>query len=80
MDAQMNIVEVSFNHDTVNLRLRLTKDSRYDKTPWRFSMTLGWLPDSAPEQAWRAASTNEQVTRQESTRQQLLKGSDLRGL
>lgn len=80
MDPQMNIVEVSFRQAPVNLRLWLAKDARYAKTPWRISLTLGWLPDSPPEQAWRATSASEQIALQESTRKQTLQDADLRGL
>jgi len=80
MDAQMNVVEVSFKDPSYSLCLRLTKDMHNDEAMWRFSMTLGWLPDSAPEQAWRKASATEQIVELEGTRQQLLKKSDLRGL
>jgi dTDP-D-glucose 4,6-dehydratase len=80
MDPQMNVVEVSLRQAAVNLRLWLAKDSRYAKTPWRISMTLGWLPDSPAEQAWRATSANEQIALQENARKQTLQDSDLRGL
>jgi hypothetical protein len=80
MDAQMNVVEVNFKDPSYNLCLRLTKDMHNGKAMWRFSMTLGWLPESAPEQAWRKASASEQVAELQGTRQQLLKKSDLRGL
>lgn len=80
MDPQMNIVEVSLRQAAVNLRLWLAKDSRYANTPWRISLTLGWLPDSAPEQAWRATSSGEQIALQQSVRKQTLQDADLRGL
>ena len=80
MDPQMNIVEVSLRQAAVNLRLWLAKDSRSAKTPWRISLTLGWLPDSTPEQAWRATSSNEQIALQQSVRKQTLQDADLRGL
>lgn len=80
MDAQMNIVEVNFNQAPYNLRLRLTQDPNEGEKMWRFSMTLGWLPESAEEQAWRAKAVNEQVAGQQGSQQQLLKDADVRGL
>jgi hypothetical protein len=80
MDGQMNIVEVSFKELPYNLRLRLTKDLRDGKDMWRFSMTLGWLPDSGQAQAWKAVSAEEQIAARQGAGQQLLKRSDVRGL
>jgi len=80
MDAQMNIVEVNFNQAPHNLRLRLTQDNRAGESMWRFSMTLGWLPESAEEQAWRTKSVNEQIAGRRSGKDMLLKESDIRGL
>ena len=80
MDARMNIVEVDFNESPYSLRLRLTQDLHDGKDMWRFSMTLGWLPESSPAQAWRDVSADEQVAVRKDAGQQLLKKSDLRGL
>jgi hypothetical protein len=80
MDAQLNIVEVNFNSAPYNLRLRLTEDQREGEKMWRFSMTLGWLPGSAEEQAWRDLAVDEQIAEKLDTRQELLKKSDVRGL
>jgi len=80
MDARMNIVEVNFNQAPHNLRLRLTKEHRDGESMWRFSMTLGWLPESAEEQAWRGKAVKEQVSGQQGSQQQLLQDSDVRGL
>ncbi len=80
MDAQMNIVEVDFNGAPYNLRLRLTPDLHDGKNLWRFSMTLGWSPESSQAQAWRDVSAREQIAVRNDAGQQLLKQSDLRGL
>lgn len=80
MDARMNIVEVNFDESPYNLRLRLTQDLHDGRNTWRFSMTLGWLPDSSQAQAWRDASANEQTAARKDAGQQLLKQSDQRGL
>jgi hypothetical protein len=80
MDAQLNIVEVNFNSAPYNLRLRLTEDQREGEKMWRFSMTLGWLPGSSEEQAWRDLAVDEQIAEKLDTRQELLKKSDVRGL
>ena len=79
-DSQLNVVEVSFRDGSYNLLLRLTKDSREGKAMWRFAMTLGWLPDSAPERAWRETSATEQMSELKGLRQQLLEKADVRGL
>jgi hypothetical protein len=80
MDAQLNIVEVNFNSAPYNLRLRLTEDQREGEKMWRFSMTLGWLPGSPEEEAWRSQAVDEQIAEKLGTRQELLKKSDVRGL
>lgn len=80
MDARMNVVEVGFSRSPHNLRLRLSEDRRDGRPMWRFSMVLGWLPDSAEGAAWNAASAREQATMKNAERQQLLERSDLRGL
>lgn len=80
MDAEFNIVEVSFNSPPHNLRLNLVKDNRDGKAMWRFSMTLGWLPGSDEETAWRDRSVSELATVSSDRTQQLLKESDTRGL
>lgn len=80
MDARLNIVEVNFNEAPYNLRLQLTEDLHESKNMWRFSMTLGWLPDSSQARAWRNRSADEQVGVKKGADQQLLDGSDLRGL
>jgi hypothetical protein len=80
MDAQLNIVEVNFNSAPYNLRLRLTEDQREGEKMWRFSMTLGWLPGSSEELAWRDLAVDEQIAEKLDTRQELLKKSDVRGL
>lgn len=80
MDAHMNVVEVNFNDAPYNLRLRLTEDRHDGQSMWRFSITLGWLPGTPEEAAWRDTSVNEQVAANQDTRQELLKKSDVRGL
>lgn len=80
MDPRMNIVEVSFNGPPYNLRLHLTRDVHDGKNLWRFSMTLGWLLDSPPFQAWKTLSANEQSAGRKDAGQELLKQSDVRGL
>jgi hypothetical protein len=80
MDARMNIVEVSFNESPHNLRLQLTPDFHDGRNMWRFSMALGWLPDSPQARAWRNLSAAEQVAVKKDSDQQLLRESDIRGL
>lgn len=80
MDARMNVVEVNFNSAPYNLRLRLTEDQHEGEQMWRFSMTLGWLPGSPEEEAWRNQAVDEQIAEKLDTRQELLKKSDVRGL
>jgi hypothetical protein len=43
-------------------------------------MTLGWLPGSPEEEAWRNQAVDEQIAEKLDTRQELLKKSDVRGL
>ncbi len=80
MDARMRIVEVSFHQPPYNLQLRLAADVRSGKGMWRFSMALGWLPDSAEAKAWQQASGREQTAVRKADDQVLLKQSDVRGL
>lgn len=80
MDARMNIVELNFDGPPYNLRLRLAADPRDGKSMWRFSMTLGWSPDSSQAQAWKELAANEQAAARRDAGQQALKQSDLRGL
>ena len=80
MDAELNVIEVNLNNDPHNLRLSLAKDTHQGEPMWRFSMTLGWLPDSPEESKWRELSLEEQVAAKLGNRQQLLEDSDTRGL
>jgi hypothetical protein len=80
MDPQMNIVEVSMRQLPHNLRLRLTRDNHNGETKWRFSMTLGWVPESAAEVAWRDQSVDEQMAGRKDAQKGLLDEADVRGL
>jgi hypothetical protein len=80
MDSDMRIVEVNLDEPPYNLRLQLTEDEREQKSMWRFSMALGWLPDAQPARAWRTRSRDEHLATREGSREQLLKDADLSGL
>ncbi|MGI9308382.1 MAG: hypothetical protein ACR2P6_03900 [Gammaproteobacteria bacterium] len=80
MDAQLRIREGNVDNPPHNLRLRLTKDNRDGKPMWRFSMTLGWMPDNAQEQAWKNQAIREQGSGEKYNRQKVLEGADTRGL
>jgi hypothetical protein len=80
MDAQLRIVEVNFDKAPHNLRVRIGRDQREDVVMWRFSMTLGWLPGIAEEQAWRNLAAREQDAGEQKNRQEVLERADTRGL
>jgi hypothetical protein len=80
MDARMNIVEVSFDEPPYTLVLRIAEDRHDGKAMWRFSMSLGWMPDSAQDRAWREQSVREQGLAKQDAGRQLLEKADLRGL
>ena len=80
MDATLRIVEVNFDKLPYNLKLRLERDTHEGRDMWRFSMGLGWQPDSKEWQAWQDMSVKEQTAVNATDREQLLKDSDVRGL
>jgi hypothetical protein len=80
MDANMHIVEVNLDRPPYNLRLRLTEDKAQEDNKWRFSMMLGWQPDSAEQWAWREKAIKEQEAEQGQSREQQLEKADTRGL
>ena len=80
MDARMHLVEVSFDKPPYNLRLHLAPAIHDGKDMWRFSMTLGWSPDSPQARTWSKLSADEQVAAKKGADQTLLRQSDLRGL
>jgi len=80
MDADLRVVEVNLDRPPYNLWLRLNEDGHNGENMWRFSMTLGWLPDSEEALAWRDISRSQHITSQEEGRKQLLEEADLRGL
>jgi hypothetical protein len=80
MDNDLRIVEVNLDERPYNLRLQLTEDKRHEQDMWRFSMTLGWMPEAQPARAWRNMSRNEHLAMREGGREQILEDADLRGL
>ncbi len=80
MDNDLRIVEVNLDERPYNLRLQLTEDKRHEQDMWRFSMTLGWMPEAPPARAWRNMSRNEHLAMREGGREQILEDADLRGL
>lgn len=80
LDAHMDIVEVNFHKPPYEIRLWVTEDMQNGKKTWRFSMSLGWSPESSQALAWRNLAADEQVAASRGSAQQLLKESDLRGL
>ncbi len=80
MDANFRIVEVSFDKVPYKLKLRLERDTHEGRDMWRFSMGLGWQPNSKEWQAWQDMSDAEQSAKSAAEREQLLEDSDVRGL
>ena len=63
-----------------NLKLRLALETHEGRDMWRFSMGLGWQPESKGWQAWQDMSEAEQIAKNRAEREQLLEDSDVRGL
>lgn len=80
MDASLRIVEVNLDKAPYNLKLRLGRDAHEGREMWRFSMGLGWQPNSKEWQAWQDMSDAEQSAKSAAEREQLLEDSDVRGL
>jgi hypothetical protein len=80
MDADLRIVEVNFDKAPYNLQLRLVPDEHEGRNMWRFSMGLGWQPNSKEWLAWQEISATELSARKSTEREQILEDSDVRGL
>ena len=80
MDANLRIVEVSFDKAPYSLQLRLVSDEHEGRNMWRFSMSLGWQINSKEWLAWQNMSATQQAAEKTTERNQLLKDSDVRGL
>lgn len=80
MDASMRIVEVSLDKAPHSLLLRIVRDRHQGREMWRFSMGLGWQPDTREQLSWQGMSTAQQAEQKAAAREQLLKDPDLRGL
>ena len=80
MDASSRIVEVNFDKAPYNLRLRLVRDEHEGSNMWRFSMGLGWQPNTDEGQAWQDISTTQRSAAVETEREQILENADVRGL
>ncbi len=80
MDSNLRINEVNLDRQPYNLRFRLDEEEIDGKPQWRFSMTLGWLPDSKEAQAWNNMVNTQRRAVIEQDRQKMLDSSDLTGL
>lgn len=80
LDANMNVVEVNLDKQPYNLRMQLTEGRRGEKTKWRISMTLTWLPNTREAEAWKDLSRTQRITAQQKKREALLEEADTRGL
>jgi hypothetical protein len=80
MDASMRIVEVNLDKAPYNLLLRIVHDRHEGREMWRFSMGLGWQPDTREWLSWQSMSAAQQAEQKAAAREQLLKDPDLRGL
>jgi hypothetical protein len=80
MDASSRIVEVNFDKAPYNLRLRLVRDEHEGSNMWRFSMGLGWQPNTDEWQAWQDISTTQRSAAVATEREQILENADVRGL
>jgi hypothetical protein len=80
MDASLRIVEVNFDKAPYNLQLRLVRDEHEGRNMWRFSMGLGWQPNSKEWLAWQNMSATQQSAEKTTERKQILEDSDVRGL
>ena len=80
MDATMRIVEVNLDKAPYKLTLRLGRELRDGHDMWRFSMGLGWQPNSSEWLAWQELAETEQATQLAIERKQILEDSDARGL
>ena len=76
----MNVVEVNLDKQPYNLRMQLTEGRRGEKTKWRISMTLTWLPNTREAEAWKDLSRTQRITAQQKKREALLEEADTRGL
>jgi len=80
MDAQFNLVEVSFDKAPYNLKLRLAQEEHDGRSMWRISMGLGWDRESQQWDAWQDQAATEHTATRTSEHEQLLDNSDIRGL
>jgi hypothetical protein len=80
MDASSRIVEVNFDKAPYNLRLRLVRDEHEGSNMWRFSMGLGWQPNTDEWQALQDISTTQRSAAVATEREQILENADVRGL
>jgi hypothetical protein len=80
MDASLRIVEVNFDKAPYNLQLRLVSEEHEGRNMWRFSMGLGWQPNSKEWLAWQNMSATQLSYEKATEREQILEDSDVRGL
>lgn len=80
MDANLRIVEVNFDKTPYNLQLRLVPDEHEGQDMWRFSMGLGWQPNSREWLAWQDLSATQLSAKKSTERERILEDSDVRGL
>ena len=80
MDAQMQVIAVSMRKPPYELRLNISEDNKRAEQPWHFSITLGWVALSEPDNDWRAQASQEVISLQEKQEKQILKEADVRGL
>lgn len=80
LDASVRIVGVNLLKAPYNLKFGLEQDLHEGREMWRFTMGLGWLPNSEEHRAWQETSNTEKSAESANEREQILKESDVRGL
>jgi hypothetical protein len=80
MDGNMRIVEVRLEKVPHSVKLRLVEEEHDGRDMWRFSMSLGWQPNTKGRLAWQNMAASQQAERRAAAREKLLKDPDLRGL
>ena len=80
MDGRFKIVEVNFDKPPYNLQLSLVPVRHDGRDMWRFSMGLGWLPDSKDFRAWQGQAASERAAAKSDDAASLLDNPEFRGL
>lgn len=80
MDGRFKIVEVNFDKAPYSLQLRLVPVRHEGRDMWRFSMGLGWLPNSKDWRAWQDQANGERAAAQSSDAESLMEDPDFQGL